>query len=44
MGLTYVSMQKKDEAIAVFEQFLKDFPDSSKADQVKGFLEYLKKK
>jgi len=44
MGLTYVSMQKKDEAIAVFEQFLKDFPDSSKVDQIKGFLEYLKKK
>lgn len=44
MGLTYVSMQKKGEAIAVYEQFMKDFPDSAKADQVKGFLEYLKKK
>ena len=44
MGLTYVSMQKKDEAIAVYEQFLKQFPESSKIDQVKGFLEYLKKK
>jgi tetratricopeptide (TPR) repeat protein len=44
MGLAYVSMQKKDEAIAVYEKFLKDFPDSVKADQVRGFLEYLKKK
>jgi tetratricopeptide (TPR) repeat protein len=44
MGLTFVSMQKKEEAIAVYEQFLKDFPDSAKVDQVKGFLEYLKKK
>lgn len=44
MGLTYVSMQKTTEAIAVFEQFLKQFPESPKSDQVKGFLEYLKKK
>ena len=44
MGLTYVSMQKTNEAIAVFEQFLKDFPESPKADQVKGFLAYLRKK
>ena len=44
MGLAFVSMQKKDEAIAVYEQFLKDFPESAKVDQVKGFLEYLKKK
>ncbi len=44
MGLTYVSMQKTTEAIAVFEQFLKQFPDSQKTDQVKGFLDYLKKK
>jgi tetratricopeptide (TPR) repeat protein len=43
-GLTYVSMQKTSEAIAVFDQFLKQFPDSAKIDQVKGFLEYLRKK
>jgi tetratricopeptide (TPR) repeat protein len=44
MGLTFVSMQKTTEAIAVFEQFMKQFPESPKTDQVKGFLEYLKKK
>ncbi len=44
MGLTYVSMQKTTEAIAVFEQFMKQFPDSAKTPQVKGFLDYLKKK
>jgi len=44
MGLTYVSMQKTGDAIAIFEQFIKQFPESPKTDQVKGFLEYLKKK
>jgi tetratricopeptide (TPR) repeat protein len=44
MGLAYVSMQKTTEAIAIFEQFLKQFPESAKVDQVRGFLEYLKKK
>ena len=43
LGLTYVAMNQKSEAIAVFEQFLRLFPESPKFDQVKGFLEYLKK-
>jgi tetratricopeptide (TPR) repeat protein len=44
LGVTYASLQKNAEAIATFEKFLKLFPDSSRAPQVHGFLEYLKKK
>jgi tetratricopeptide (TPR) repeat protein len=43
LGLTYTALQNKPEAIAVFEQYLKLDPDSERADQVKGFLDYLKK-
>ncbi|MGD1009472.1 MAG: tetratricopeptide repeat protein [Candidatus Aminicenantales bacterium] len=44
LGLTYTSMQNKDKAIATFEKYLKADPDSDRATQVKGFLDYLKKK
>ena len=44
MGLTYVNLQKTVEALAAFEAYLKVDPDSSRADQVRGFIEYLKKK
>jgi TolA-binding protein len=44
LGLTYTSMQNKDQAIATFEKYLKADPDSERAGQVKGFLDYLKKK
>jgi len=44
LGLTYTALQNKDEAIAVFEKYLKVDPDSTRAGQVKGFLDYLKKK
>jgi len=44
LGLTYTALQNKDEAIVVFEKYLKVDPDSDRAGQVKGFLDYLKKK
>ena len=44
MGLAYLNLQKNTEAIAAFEDYLKVDPDSSRATQVKGFIEYLKKK
>lgn len=44
LGLTYTALQNKDEAIVVFEKYLKADPDSERAGQVKGFLDYLKKK
>ena len=44
LGLTYVNLQKNAEAVAAFEDYLKLDPDSERAAQVKGFLEYLKKR
>ncbi len=44
LGLTYVNLQKTAEALAAFEDYLKIDPDSPRADQVRGFIEYLKKK
>jgi TolA-binding protein len=44
LGLTFTALQNKEEAIAVFEKYLKVDPDSERAGQVKGFLDYLKKK
>ena len=44
MGVTQTSLQKNADAIATFELFLKLFPNSEKATQVQGFLDYLKKK
>jgi tetratricopeptide (TPR) repeat protein len=44
MGVTYISMGKTAEAIVAFEECLKIEPDGSKSAQVKGFLDYLKKK
>jgi len=44
LGLAFTALQNKDEAIAVFEKYLKVDPDSERAGQVKGFLDYLKKK
>ncbi|MGA2588000.1 MAG: tetratricopeptide repeat protein [Candidatus Aminicenantales bacterium] len=43
-GVTYISLQKNAEAVAAFEKFMKTFPNSEKAPQVQGFLDYLKKK
>ncbi|MGB8959322.1 MAG: tetratricopeptide repeat protein [Candidatus Aminicenantales bacterium] len=44
LGLTYLNLQKNPEAIATFEDYLKIDSESERAGQVKGFLEYLKKK
>jgi tetratricopeptide (TPR) repeat protein len=44
LGLTYLNLQKNAEAIAAFEDYLKIDSESGRAGQVKGFLDYLKKK
>ena len=44
MGLAYTSLDRKAEAVATFEEFMKRFPNSGKIAQVQGFLDYLKKK
>jgi len=44
LGLTYVKLGNTPEAIATFESYLKLDSESERAGQVKGFLEYLKKK
>jgi tetratricopeptide (TPR) repeat protein len=44
LGLTYLAMGRNPEAILPFEDYLKIDPDSARAEQVKGFLEFLKKK
>ena len=44
LGLTYLNLQKNVEAIAAFEDYLKIDADSQRAAQVKGFLDYLRKK
>jgi tetratricopeptide (TPR) repeat protein len=43
LGLTYLTLGKNDEAITQFENYLKIDPDSEKANQVKGFLNYLRR-
>jgi tetratricopeptide (TPR) repeat protein len=43
LGLTHLAMNNQPEAIATFENYLKVDPDSARAGQVKGFLEFLKK-
>jgi len=44
LGLTYLTMGSYPDSIATFETYLKIDPDSERAGQVKGFLEFLKKK
>jgi tetratricopeptide (TPR) repeat protein len=44
LGLTYLNLQKNAEAIATFEDYLKVDATSARADQVRAFLDYLKKK
>jgi len=43
LGLTYLTLGKNDESIAQFENYLKIDPDSERAEQVKGFLNYLRR-
>jgi len=44
LGLTYLALGQHQEAVEVFENYLKYDPDSERASQVKGFIEFLKKK
>jgi len=43
LGLAYEKMKKYTEAIAVYEEFLKVFPETSEATAVKSFIVQLKK-
>jgi len=43
LGLAYEKMNKYDEAIAVYEEFLRVFPESSEATAVQSFIVQLKK-
>lgn len=43
LGLTYLNLQRNAEAIAAFEDYLKVDAESGRAEQVRGFLDYLKK-
>ena len=44
LGLCYLNLSQYPDAITTFENYLKYEPDSERASQVKGFLEFLKKK
>ena len=43
LGLTYERQQKLTEAIAVYEEFLRIFPDSNEATAVRSFVTQLRK-
>lgn len=44
LGLAYLALGNNAEALIEFENYLKYDPDSERASQVKGFIEYLKRK
>jgi tetratricopeptide (TPR) repeat protein len=44
LGLTYLTLGNNAEAVTPFEEYLKHDATSGRADQVRGFLEFLKKK
>lgn len=44
LGLAFLTLGKNAEALSEFENYLIFDPDSERAAQVKGFIEYLKKK
>lgn len=44
LGLTYLNLQRNAESITTFEDYLKVDSESSRADQVRAFLDFLKKK
>jgi len=44
LGLTYIALGRNPEAIPPLEDYLKYDADSARAEQVKKFLEFLKKK
>lgn len=43
LGLTYLAMNNSPDAIASFEDYLKHDSSSGRADQVRGFIEFLKR-
>jgi tetratricopeptide (TPR) repeat protein len=43
LGLTYLSLGNNKEALSAFEKYLEKDPDSQRAEQVEGFIDYLKK-
>lgn len=43
LGLAYLAKGNRDAALAEFEKYLSYEQDSERADQVRGFIEYLKK-
>ena len=44
LGLAYEQMKKYDDAVAVYEEFLRLFPDSSESESVRSFIVQLRKK
>lgn len=44
VGLIYERLEKFDDAIAVYEEFLRIFPDSSEATAVRSFIVQIKKR
>jgi len=44
LGVTFISLQNNAEAIKTFESYLTLDSDSARADQVKRFIEFLRKK
>jgi len=43
LGLIYEKMKKYDDAIAVYEEFLRVFPDSNESSAVRSFIVQIKK-
>ena len=43
LGLTHLTLGNYKGAIDAFESYIKQDPDSERASQVKGFIEFLKK-
>lgn len=43
LGLSYEKMKKYDEAIKIYEEFLRAFPDSNEASAVESFIVQIKK-
>ena len=43
LAMVFLALGNNPEALAEFETYLKHDPDSERASQVKGFIEYLKK-
>lgn len=43
LGLTHLTLGNYQDSVSAFENYLKHDPDSGRASQVKGFIEFLKK-